>query len=180
MRVLSAFAAAALLMAGPAFAQSFTLTSKDMTEGGRLAKAQVANVFGCSGGNVSPELAWSGAPAGTKSFVVTAYDPDAPTGSGFWHWAVANLPAAATGMPAGAATGKGLPAGAIQVRNDAGASAFIGACPPAGPMHRYVFTVHALGVPALEVSAETPAALLGFMANANSLAKATLTAVYNN
>jgi len=130
--------AALLLASSPALA--FELTSPDIAEGKTLTAAQVANTFGCSGGNVSPGLAWKDAPAGTKSFTVTMYDPDAPTGSGWWHWVVYNIPASTTGLPTGAGTpdGKTLPKGAVQGNNDARVIGFLGACPPPGaPLHRH-------------------------------------------
>ena len=174
-------AAALLCAASLASAAGFTLTSPTIKPGATLADAQVFNGFGCSGKNVSPELKWSGAPAGTKSFAVTVYDPDAPTGSGWWHWVVYNLPADSAGLAegAGAADGKGLPAGAVQGRTDFGAHAFGGACPPQGDKpHRYVFTVYALKTDKLDVPADASAALIGFMIHANKLGSATFTAKY--
>jgi Raf kinase inhibitor-like YbhB/YbcL family protein len=159
---------------------AFRVWSNDMKEGGNLAMAQVFNGFGHSGGNTSPHLAWDGAPEGTKSFVVTCYDPDAPTGSGWWHWVVINIPAStkelATG--AGSADGAKLPKGAQQMRTDYSQMAFGGAAPPAGPAHHYIFTVFALKVEKLELDPQSSAALVGFMTNFNSLGKATLTALY--
>ena len=158
---------------------AFRLWSNDMKEGGTLAQAQVFNGMGHSGGNKSPHLAWDGAPEGTKSFVVTCYDPDAPTGSGWWHWIVINLPASTKELPAGAGTTGGkLPAGAVQMRNDYGTHEFGGAAPPPGPAHHYIFTVFALKVEKLELDPPSSAALVGFMTNFNSLGKATLTALY--
>ena len=174
-------AAALLCAASLASAAGFTLTSPTIKPGATLADAQVFNGFGCSGKNISPELKWSGAPAGTKSFAVTVYDPDAPTGSGWWHWVVINLPADSTGLAegAGSADGKGLPAGALHGRTDFGAPGFGGACPPKGDKpHRYVFTVYALKVDKLDVPADATAALIGFMLNANKLGKASFTAKY--
>lgn len=170
--------AALLLASSPALA--FELTSPDIAEGKTLTAAQVANTFGCSGGNVSPGLAWKDAPAGTKSFTVTMYDPDAPTGSGWWHWVVYNIPASATGLPtgAGAADGKTLPPGTLQGYNDARAIGFLGACPPPGPAHRYIVTVTALKAEKLEVPADASAAMIGFMTTMNSLGKATITGTY--
>ena len=162
-------------------AGGFTLTSPTVKPGSTLTKAQVFNGFGCTGDNVSPELKWSGAPVGTKSFAVTVYDPDAPTGSGWWHWLAIDLPATATGLPAGAgaADGKGLPPGARHGRTDFGGPGFGGACPPPGDKpHRYVFTVYALKVDKLDVPADATAALIGYMLNANKLATASFTAKY--
>src|SRR5256885_10974863 len=127
-------------------AASFSLTSSDLREGEKLATPQVSGIFGAGGEDVSPQLSWSGFPAETKSFVVTMYDPDAPTASGFWHWAIANIPANVTELPSGAgdAKGSGLPAGAIQLRGDGGLAQDIGAAPPPGHgPHRYFITAHA-------------------------------------
>ena len=161
-------------------AAGFTLASPTIKPGSTLTKAQVFNGFGCSGDNISPELKWSGAPAGTKSFAVTVYDPDAPTGSGWWHWVVINLPADSTGLVEGAGSAAGkLPAGAVQGRTDFGAAGFGGACPPAGDKpHRYIFTVYALKIDKVDVPADATAALIGFMLNANKLATASFTAKY--
>ena len=158
---------------------AFRVTSTDMKEGGNLAMAQVYNGFGHSGGNVSPQLAWDGAPEGTKSFVVTCYDPDAPTGSGWWHWIMINIPASTKELPNGAGSKGGkIPAGAMQMRNDYGTHDFGGAAPPAGPAHRYIFTVYALKVEKLELDPQSSAALTGFMTNFNSIGKAQLIALY--
>jgi Raf kinase inhibitor-like YbhB/YbcL family protein len=160
---------------------SFTLTSPTIKPNSTLTEAQVFNGFGCSGKNISPGLKWSGAPAGTKSFAVTLYDPDAPTGSGWWHWVVFNIPASATELPEGAGTadGKGLPAGTGQGRTDFGAPGFGGACPPTGDKpHRYIFTIYALKTDKLDIPADGTAALVGFMINANRIGKATFTAKY--
>lgn len=171
----------ALLLGSALGAQAagLTLSSPTIKPGSTLTAAQVFNGFGCEGKNISPALAWSGAPKDTKSFAITLYDPDAPTGSGWWHWVVYNIPAAAAGLPegAGAADGKGLPAGAVQGRTDFGAAGFGGACPPKGDRaHRYVFTVYALKVDKLDVPADATAALVGFMIHANMLGKASFEA----
>src|ERR1700704_1620649 len=130
---------------------TFTVTSNSFKDGDYLGKDHILSAdfgFGCAGGNHSPHLRWSGAPAGTKSFAVTVYDPDAPTGSGFWHWLVVGIPASVTSLPGG----PGPPGGAFSVRNDYGTKDFGGAAPPAGdPPHRYVFAVHALDVETLGV-----------------------------
>ena len=173
----------ALLLASAIGAQAggFTLSSPTIKPGSTLGDAQVFNGFGCSGKNISPALSWSGAPAGTKSFALTVYDPDAPTGSGWWHWVVYDIPAAATQLSegAGSADGKGLPAGSMQARTDFGAAGFGGACPPAGDKpHRYVFTVYALKTDKLEVPADGTAALVGFMVHANMLGEARFIAHY--
>lgn len=158
---------------------SFQLTSKDIKDGARLPEAQVLNGMGYSGGNTSPHLAWTSAPAETKSFVVTCYDPDAPTGSGWWHWVVANIPANVTELPTGAGGGKGsLPSGALQTRTDFGGAGYGGAAPPPGPAHRYIFTVHALKVEKLDLDADASPALVGFMVHMNTLGKAEMVTVY--
>lgn len=160
---------------------TFTLSSPDIAGGGSIAPVFEFDGFGCSGQNRSPVLQWSGAPAGTRSFAVTVYDPDAPSGSGWWHWFVVDLPAdtAQLAAHAGAQGGAGLPAPGRHIRNDYGAFAWGGMCPPPGDKaHRYIFTVHALGVDQLDIPADASAALAGFMVNANTLAKATFTATY--
>ena len=178
--VRSSLALALLGTAGLVHAAGFTLSSPTIKPGSTLTQAQVFNGFGCSGQNISPELRWSGAPAGTKSFAVTLYDPDAPTGSGWWHWVVINLPADSTGLVEGAGSSAGkLPAGAVQGRTDFGSAGFGGACPPEGAKpHRYIFTVFALKTDKIDVPADATAALIGFMVNANKLDSATFTAKY--
>ena len=177
--------AVAALLASSAFlahAGGFTLSSPTIKPGSMLTDAQVFKGFGCEGKNVSPALKWSGAPSGTRSYAVTVYDPDAPTGSGWWHWVVYNIPASTTELPegAGAPDGKGaLPAGAVQGRTDFGSAGFGGACPPPGDKpHRYIFTVHALKADKIDLPADASAALVGFMVNANRLAKASFEAKY--
>src|SRR6266851_4896418 len=137
---------------------SFTVTSVDVHESEKLSLPQVSGIFGAGGEDVSPQLLWSGFPEGTKSFVVTMYDPDAPTASGFWHWAVADIPANVTELPSGAGDekGSGLPDGAIQLRGDGGLAQYVGAAPPPGHgKHRYFITVHAVDVDSLEVGPDT-------------------------
>jgi Raf kinase inhibitor-like YbhB/YbcL family protein len=156
------------------------LTSATFADGDYLPPVHLLSAdfgFGCAGGNASPELAWAGAPEGAKSFAVTVFDPDAPTGSGFWHWVVVNIPAGVAELPQGAGDpwADALPPGARQVRTDFGAPGYGGPCPPAGDHpHRYLFTVYALGVDQLPVTADTTAAAVGFMLHANTLAKAEL------
>jgi len=174
-------ALALIAFASPAAAGGkFMLKSSDVKPGKPLTEQQVFNGFGCTGANVSPQLSWVNAPSGTKSFVVTVYDPDAPTGSGWWHWVVYDIPATATGLAQGAGSGKDpLPEGAKQGRTDFGAPGFGGACPPPGDKpHRYVFTVYALKADKLDVSADASPAMIGFMTRANSLGSATFTATY--
>lgn len=159
----------------------FSLTSPDIAADGMIDRKFEFDGFGCSGENKSPALRWSGAPQGTKSFAVTVYDPDAPSGSGWWHWFVIDIPAGVTELPAdaGAVGGARLPPGARHVRIDYGVAGWGGVCPPEGdPPHRYVFTVHALGIDKLEIPAEATAALAGFMVNANAIGKASFTAKY--
>lgn len=156
----------------------FTLSSSDIKEGHFMATDHELDGFGCNGKNISPELTWINAPAGTKSFAVTVFDPDAPTCSGFWHWLVSDIPEDATGLARGA--GKGcLPTGSRSFTNDYGSKDFGGACPPEGHgMHRYQFTVWALPEETLPAPNGASAAVVGFMLNAMSLGKATLTATY--
>ena len=173
----------ALLAGATSFvhAGGFTLASPEIKANATIAQRFEFNGFGCAGENKSPTLKWSGAPAGTKSFAVTVYDPDAPTGSGWWHWMVINIPSQVMELPAGAGTqdAAALPKGAVQNRIDFGVAAWGGVCPPQGDKpHRYIFTVHALKVEKLEVPADATAALTGYMINANSLGKASFTARY--
>ncbi len=150
---------------------AFDLTSTDIADGETLPDSAVQAV-----GNTSPQLAWSGFPEATKSFVVTCFDPDAPTPSGFWHWAVANLPGDVSELPAGiGAAGATLPGAAVTLRNDFGGSEFAGAAPPPGDgEHRYIFCVHAVDVDALEVDAQTSCAWLSFQLAFHTLARARL------
>jgi len=167
--------------AGAAQSAGFSLSSPSIKPGSTLTEAQVFKGFGCEGKNISPALKWSGAPKDTKSFALTVYDPDAPTGSGWWHWVVYNIPASATELPegAGAADGKAMPAGAVQGRTDFGTAGFGGACPPPGDKpHRYIFTVHALKTEKIDAPADASAALVGFMINANRIGKASFEAKY--
>ncbi|MFF5076026.1 YbhB/YbcL family Raf kinase inhibitor-like protein [Actinoplanes sp. NPDC000266] len=159
---------------------SFDVKSAAAVDGQALPPAQTSAAIG--GQDVSPDLTWSGAPEGTRSFAVTVFDPDAPTMSGFWHWAVANIPATVTSLPAGAgdSTGPGLPAGAFQLANDAGLPQYIGAAPPAGHgEHRYFITVHALDVEDIGVPAGATPALLGFTMTGHILGRATIVATAN-
>ncbi len=159
-------------------ASEFTLTSHSISEGKQLNNNFVYKGFGCDGGNQSPSLSWSGAPEGTKSYVITAYDPDAPTGSGWWHWVVFNIPVSVTGLDAGASHTDAMPKSAIEVKTDFGSKGFGGACPPPGKVHRYQFTVYALDTEKLELTSESSPALVGFMTKSHALASDTITAVY--
>jgi Raf kinase inhibitor-like YbhB/YbcL family protein len=159
---------------------SFRLTSKTLKNGKPLPTAQLSGVFGAPGGkDISPQLSWSGFPKATKSFVVSMYDPEAPTGSGFWHWVVADIPASATSLPenAGALNSKDLPAGAFQLNADAGMPRYIGGAPPAhSGTHDYYLTVTALDVPTTGLKSATSGALLGFTIDSHTIARATLVA----
>jgi Raf kinase inhibitor-like YbhB/YbcL family protein len=160
---------------------SLSVTSSDLTDGERLSERHVADSMGCHGENLSPQLSWSGAPEGTKSFAVTCFDPDAPTGSGFWHWVLFDLPLSTKELPRGAGSGakEGLPAGAIHARNDTGSLAFVGAAPPEGHgEHRYVFAVHAVGLESLGLDETASPAFVGFTLAFNTLARGLLIATY--
>jgi Raf kinase inhibitor-like YbhB/YbcL family protein len=154
----------------------FAIFSHDLTEGAPMPMAQVYNGMGYAGENVSPHLGWEHAPDGTQSFAITAYDPDAPTGSGWWHWVVVNIPATYHELPTGASGHLAKPI--MELRTDFGAPGYGGAAPPAGPAHRYIFTVFALNVPKLDIPTDATAAMAGFMLNAHALAKASLTVMF--
>jgi len=165
---------AALLASNSALAGSLTLSSTDIANAKFMAKAQEFQGFGCSGGNQSPQLSWSGAPAGTAAFAIMVHDPDAPTGSGWWHWQLVNIPKDVTSIAAGAMA----PAGSQQMNNDYGVKGFGGACPPPKHgVHRYQFTVHALSQK-LELPENASGALTGYMVKAHSLASSTIEALY--
>jgi Raf kinase inhibitor-like YbhB/YbcL family protein len=159
------------------------LISDSFKDGDYLDQAHILSSdygFGCAGGNQSPHLKWEDAPAGTRSFALTCFDPDAPTGSGFWHWVVVNIPPNVTELPLGAGgVGGKMPAGALQVRTDFGKPGYGGPCPPQGDHpHRYLFTIHAVSMDALPVTADTSPAVVGFHLNFNTLAKASLMGLY--
>lgn len=159
-------------------AGEFTLHSNDLS--GQLTKTQEFSGFGCDGQNISPELHWRDAPKGAKSFAVTVYDPDAPTGSGWWHWVVFNIPSFVTSLPSDFGDlSKSQKINATQSVTDYGKAGFGGACPPKGDKpHRYFFTVHALDVGHLDIDPKSSAALAGYMINAHSIGKATLVSYY--
>jgi Raf kinase inhibitor-like YbhB/YbcL family protein len=180
IRTIVPLGLATALFAAGCGSNDFALSSPDIANG-TIQNEQVANVFGCTGGNVSPELRWSNPPDGTQSFAITVHDPDAPTGSGFWHWAVFNIPASATSLPknAGNLSTNLAPAGSIQGFTDFAQNGYGGPCPPAGdPAHRYVFTIYALKVADLGLDNSAPGALVSFAAKGNSIASASFTANY--
>ena len=164
-----------LFSASVIFAQNFTLSSTELQ--GQLTSKQVFNGFGCSGENISPELSWKDAPKGTKSFAITVYDPDAPTGSGWWHWVVFDISKDKFTLPSG--FGNSESKDVIQSMTDFGKTGFGGACPPKGDKaHRYIFTVHAIDVDTLKLDKNTNPALAGYYINAHSIAKASLISYY--
>ncbi|MCZ9882296.1 YbhB/YbcL family Raf kinase inhibitor-like protein [Arthrobacter sp. B2a2-09] len=157
---------------------AFSVTSTDVKDGEVLPTPQVSGIFGAGGSDISPQLSWSGFPAGTKSFAVTVYDPTAPTGSGFWHWAVANIPASVTELRSGAGDGEAssLPEEALQLNNDASLKRYLGAAPPAGSgKHNYFIAVHALDVEKLDLPENATPAFLGFNLSGHTLARAVIT-----
>jgi Raf kinase inhibitor-like YbhB/YbcL family protein len=165
-----------------ASAGDFTLSSPSVAPDSRIGPKHVFSGFGCGGGNLSPALRWSGAPAGTQSFALTVHDPDAPTGgSGWWHWVVYDIPNRVTGLAEGAGMPNGisLPGSSQQGRSDFGFAGYGGPCPPEGDKpHRYVFTLYALKVTRIDVPANATAALIGFMVNANKIGQTSFTATY--
>ncbi|NRB40176.1 MAG: YbhB/YbcL family Raf kinase inhibitor-like protein [Pseudomonadales bacterium] len=163
------------------FAGSLNLSSEDISQGEFMSKAQEFNGFGCTGGDISPQLKWSDAPEGTKSFAITAYDPDAPTGSGWWHWQLVNIPSNVTELASGAGSTKKelAPKGSMQIENDYGSRGFGGACPPPGHgIHHYRYTVHALSVEKLALPENASGALAGYMINANTIETSTIESLY--
>jgi Raf kinase inhibitor-like YbhB/YbcL family protein len=177
---------AVALALGPAASTAqaqMKLTSDDIKNGAVSSKAMEANVFGCDGGNVSPSLKWTGAPQATKSFALNLYDPDAPTGSGFWHWVVFDIPPATTSLPksAGDVKAKLLPEGAIQSRTDYGSDGYGGMCPPKGDKpHHYIPTLYAVDEDKLQFAKDdmVSAAVVGFELHFHAIAKATLRWTY--
>lgn len=172
---------AMLVWPGVSMAADFRLSSPTVKDQGTIGHEHVYHGFGCNGGNVSPELRWERAPKETKSFAVTVYDPDAPTGSGWWHWIIFNIPPSVTSLQAGA--GKpdsgGVPVGNVQSMTDFGQAGYGGPCPPVGDKpHRYVFTVYALKVDQLPLKKDATGAMVGFYLNQNALGKASFTATY--
>jgi len=189
----AAFAASMILVASIAAASAgaqrptlprttpgrFRVVAPDLASQGRVTLSHVFNGMGCSGQNISPALQWYNPPAGTRSFAVTAYDPDAPTGSGWWHWVMYNIPAGTTGLPAGAGNGRNAPRGSAQGQTDFGTKGYGGPCPPVGDRpHHYQFTVFALKVDRLDLPGNATAAMVGFNLNANKLGTARVNALY--
>ncbi|MFI7494733.1 YbhB/YbcL family Raf kinase inhibitor-like protein [Kocuria sp. M4R2S49] len=156
---------------------SFILTSEDISDGGPLAQAQLSGIMGAGGQDVSPQLSWSGAPEGTKSYVVTVFDPDAPTPSGFWHWCLSNIPADVTSLERGAASDP--PAGAVKHRNDGGTDEYVGAAPPPGHgPHRYIVCVTAVGEEQIDVDESASPAVVNFQLFSSGIARACLTGTH--
>ncbi len=166
-----------------ALAQNMTVTSAEITDGSIAKNEQVANVFGCKGSNISPSLSWSGAPSDAKSFAITVYDPDAPTGSGFWHWVAIDIPVSTTSIPkdAGDVKKKLMPKGTIQIRNDFGFDGYGGPCPPPGDKpHHYVLTVYAVDADKIEgANSKASAAVIGSNLHFHGKAKAELHWTYS-
>ncbi len=175
------FFAMLVALTANAQAEGFYLSSSDVQ--GQISNDQVFSSFGCTGKNISPQLSWKNAPAGTKSFAVTAYDPDAPTGSGWWHWLVFNIPDSVDGLETGASSSgtgkKTMPVGTIESITSYGSAGFGGACPPKGDRpHRYIFTVFALNTEKIEQGAAARPELIGFFLNSHAIAKASIMAYY--
>ncbi|XTP38391.1 YbhB/YbcL family Raf kinase inhibitor-like protein (plasmid) [Mycobacterium sp. TJFP1] len=157
----------------------FELTSTSIADGQPLAPDQVGGLLGAGGKDISPQLAWSGFPTETRSFAITAFDPHAPTASGFWHWAVANLPASLTELPAGAGDGSPLAAPAVTLLNDAGTARYVGAAPPKGHgVHSYYFAVHGVDIEELDLPEHPTPAYLGFQLFTHGIARAVIRATY--
>jgi Raf kinase inhibitor-like YbhB/YbcL family protein len=172
---------AGALTLSSASAQAFSITSPDIKPGAKIADEQVFNSWGCPGKNISPALNWSGAPKNAKSFALTVYDPDAPTGSGFWHWVIFNISPDATGLAKGAGDPKSdaAPKGAIQSRNDFSAQGYGGPCPPKGAKpHHYHFTLFAVDVDKLDADENASAAVVGFNLHFHTIAKTELVGLY--
>jgi Raf kinase inhibitor-like YbhB/YbcL family protein len=179
--ILTFFTILLLITSLPAFAGTLTLSSNDIAQGEFMDKKQEFNGFGCSGSDLSPHLKWSNAPKGTKSFAITAYDPDAPTGSGWWHWQLINIPAniSESATNAGSAKEDLAPAGSTQIKNDYGVRGFGGACPPEGHgVHHYRFKVHAISIAKLDLPEDASGALVGYMINANTIESSTIESLY--
>lgn len=169
------------LYALPAMAAEFSLSSPQVANGSYVPKQQVYNGSGCTGDNISPALNWANPPQGTQSFAVTVYDPDAPTGSGWWHWVIFNIPATTTGLQAGAGAANSslAPEGSVQSLSDFGVDGYGGPCPPVGDTpHRYQFTVYALNVDKLPLSGSAMPEMVGYYIHQHTLGSAQITALY--
>jgi Raf kinase inhibitor-like YbhB/YbcL family protein len=169
-----------LLLTTPCFAADFSVQSSSWQDGQTMKNDYVYNAFGCTGGNISPEISWSNPPQGTRSFAITVYDPDAPTGSGWWHWTLFNIPANVSEIQEEASSYPAkLPNGVVQGRTDFGKPGYGGACPPVGDKpHHYILTVFALKTDKIDLKEDSSGALVGYYLNQNALAKASLTARY--
>lgn len=181
MRVIPVLMLCLLSFSLPAMAGEFSLSSPQVSNGAYVPKQQVYNGFGCSGDNVSPALSWANPPVGTQSFAVTVYDPDAPTGSGWWHWVIFNIPATIDALPVGAGTVDGhlAPEGSVQSRTDFGTDGYGGPCPPVGDTpHRYRFTVYALNVDKLPLTSDAMPEMVGYYIHQHMLGDAQITALY--
>ena len=181
--LMTALVCAALVLPSIGFAGGFQLVSQTVKNKSTIGNDHILNGFGCTGGNVSPELKWSNAPKDTKSFAVTVYDPDAPTGSGWWHWLIFNIPPSVTSLPAdaGKSDGSGAPQGSIQSVTDFGQPGYGGPCPPPGDKpHRYIFTAFALKVDQLPLKPQASGAMVGYFLNQNAIAKASFIGLYGH
>lgn len=181
VKSIALFSVLSLSFSVSAFSNTLILSSKDISQDKFMSTAQEFSGFGCTGDDLSPQLTWSGAPKGTKSFAITAYDPDAPTGSGWWHWQIVNIPSTVTELKTDAGSTKQsmAPQGSRQIKNDYGSRGFGGACPPSGHgVHHYRFTVHALSIETLTLPADASGALTGYMINENTIESSTIEALY--
>jgi Raf kinase inhibitor-like YbhB/YbcL family protein len=180
--MIASFLTLNLLGAGAVHAAGhMTLRSPEIKNNGTIAMAQVFKGFGCTGENISPALSWRGAPKGTKSFALTVYDPDAPTGSGWWHWVMFNIPAGITSLPknAGDPAAKLAPAGSVQSRTDFGTPGYGGPCPPEGDKpHHYHFTVYALDIDKIDADQNASPAYVGFNIHFHMLAEGRLLGLF--
>ncbi len=181
MKIISLILTILFVSCSLGHAQNFSITSNDISHGQKLADKHVFNGFGCNGKNISPQISWKNAPAATKSFALTVYDPDAPTGSGWWHWIVVNIPVKYTSLPTGFGEKNQfkLENNITQVRNDFGIFGFGGSCPPKGDKaHRYIFTIYALKTDRIDLQEPATAALAGFLIHQNILAEVSFMAYY--
>lgn len=181
-KIASALLLLTFLSASAFAGETFTISSPKLKDGEKMGMDQVFSGFGCTGKNISPALEWKNAPKNTKSFAVTVYDPDAPTGSGWWHWVIFNIPAEVTKLAenAGDPASGIAPEGSTQSMTDFGKPGYGGACPPAGDKpHRYIFTVHALDTEKLPVEQGASGAMAGFNINQHTIAKAQFKVLFS-